>query len=153
MNIAWQYLDKREATVSALKDYASMKHIAAHAPQEIEAARERMTATGGGELHDMPRGPFNPHGGEDRVARAMDAMDALRLKYEQAVEFMAWFHGGWDALAENDRLVLRHFYMAGAQRSVNHVAEVCDALNIERTAAYKRKERALLRLSLLLYGK
>lgn len=153
MNIAWQYLDKRAATVNALKDYESMKHIAANAPQEIAQAREQMTSPGGRALHDMPRGAFDPHAVESRIAGAIDALDALEAKFRQAKAFMAWFHGGWDALNEDERFVLRCFYMADEHRQADNVMDICDAFHIERTSAYKKKDRALSRLSLLLYGR
>ena len=35
MSIAWQYLDKRNAAISALKDYESMQYILAHTPSDI----------------------------------------------------------------------------------------------------------------------
>lgn len=153
MNIAWQYLDKRAATVSALKDYESMKSIAEQAPHELANLRQQMMRINSPAMSDMPRDPFDPHSGESRTARALDALDALSAKYQQALSYMAWFQPGWQALTEDERFVLRCFYMTEEQHQADNVCEICEAFHIERTSAYKKKDRALSRLSLMLYGR
>lgn len=152
MNIAWQYLDKRAATVSVLKDYESMKSIAAQAPDELAKLRQQMLRINSPAMSDMPREPFDPHSGESRTARVLDAMDALSAKYEQALSYMAWFQPGWEALTEDERFVLKCFYMKEEQQTDN-VSEICEVFHIERTSAYKKKDRAVSRLSLMLYGR
>ena len=37
MSIIWKYLDKRSATVDAIKDYGSMQFIIDHTDDEIKA--------------------------------------------------------------------------------------------------------------------
>ena len=39
MNIVWQYLDKRSAAISALKDYGSMAYILEHTGEDIALVR------------------------------------------------------------------------------------------------------------------
>ena len=43
--------------------------------------------------------------------------------------------------------------MDDESKQVDSVGEICERFHIERTSAYKRKDRALSRLTLLLYGK
>lgn len=153
MNIAWQYLDKRAATISALKDYESMKFIAAQAPEEIAEMEQKLLSDSHPAMGDALKNPFNPHAGETRIARTIDAMDALNVKYRQAMAYMAWFQQGWEALTEDERVVLRSFYMAESQSQGDNVNEICEVFHIERTSAYKKKDRAVSRLSLMLYGR
>lgn len=153
MNIAWQYLDKRSATVSALKDYESMKSIAAQAPDELAKLRQQMMRINSPAMSDMPRDPFDPHSGEARTVRTLDALEALSAKYQQALSYMAWFQSAWETLTEDERYVLECFYMKEEQHQADHVSEVCETFHIERTSAYKKKDRAVSRLSLMLYGK
>ena len=120
MNIAWQYLDKRDATISALKDYESMRFITAQAPEMMPAD---------------------------------DTLDALAAKYHQAQAYMAWFQPAWEAITADERFVLQCFYMQAEQQQTDNVYDICEAFRIERTSAYKKKDRALSRLSLMLYGR
>lgn len=46
MNIAWIYLDKRNATINALKDYESMNFLLENAQAEVAAQQDNMTSLG-----------------------------------------------------------------------------------------------------------
>ena len=153
MNIAWLYLDKRNAAINALKDYEGMNYIIQTAPSEIAATQECMTGIGGLALSDMPKGPHNPHAAEDRIVKAMDSISLLNERYRRAEEYMAWFLPAWQMLSEQERFVLSRFYMDDESKQVDSVGEICERFHIERTSAYKKKDRALSRLTLLLYGK
>ena len=153
MNIAWLYLDKRNAAINALKDYEGMNYIIQTAPSEIAATQECMTGIGGLALSDMPKGPHNPHAAEDRIVKAMDSISLLNERYRRAEEYMAWFLPARQTLSEQERFVLSRFYMDDESKQVDSVGEICERFHIERTSAYKRKDRALSRLTLLLYGK
>lgn len=153
MNIAWLYLDKRNAAINALKDYEGMNYIIQTAPSEIAATQECMTGIGGLALSDMPKGPHNPHAAEDRIVKAMDSISLLNERYRRAEEYVAWFLPAWQMLSEQERFVLSRFYMDDESKQVDSVGEICERFHIERTSAYKRKDRALSRLTLLLYGK
>ena len=148
MNIAWQYLDKRAATIEALKDFPGMRHTLSRTEEEIAREKDRMTQVGGAALSDMPRRGFDPGAGENRVASAMDHLEWLEVQQQQAKAYMHWFLGGWRQLSEEDRTVLKAFFL-----QESGVEAVCEALGVERAAAYKRRERAVSRLSLMLYGK
>ena len=153
MNIAWLYLDKRNAAINALKDYEGMNYIIQTAPSEIAATQECMTGIGGLALSDMPKGPHNPHAAEDRIVKAMDSISLLNERYRRAEEYVAWFLPAWQMLSEQERFVLSRFYMDDESKQVDSVGEICERFHIERTSAYKKKDRALSRLTLLLYGK
>ena len=57
MNIVWQYLDKRSAAISALKDYGSMAYILEHTGEDIALVQDRMTAPRASVLTGMPSAP------------------------------------------------------------------------------------------------
>ena len=153
MNIAWLYLDKRNAAINALKDYEGMNYIIQTAPSEIAATQECMTGIGGLALSDMPKGSHDPHAAENRIVKAMDSISLLNERYRRAEEYVAWFLPAWQMLSEQERFVLSRFYMDDESKQVDSVGEICERFHIERTSAYKRKDRALSRLTLLLYGK
>ena len=149
MGIAWKYLDKKSAAADAVKDYGSMKFIIEHTDDEIKAAYEKMGGISSPQFDGMPHA-HNPHAAEDRMAEGMDEISVLRERYREAVEFMGWFKPAWEELTEDERYVLECFYM-GADGPA--VSAVCERFQIERNSAYRRKNRALSKLSVMLYGK
>ena len=153
MNIAWLYLDKRNAAINALKDFESMSYIIENTHSEVASAQESMTSLGSPALSDMPKGPHNPHAAENKVIKAMDTITLLNERYQRALEYMAWFRPAWLALSEDEQFVLSRFYMDAESRQADSVCDICDRFHIERSSAYKKKDRALARLALLLYGK
>ena len=153
MNIIWQYLDKRSAAVNALKDYSSMAYILAHTDEEIAQVHEDTTTLGSPAFTDMPGGSPNPQSGEMRIITAIDEIDVLRERYRQAKEYMEWFQPAWDSLSEDERYVLEAFYGEDNQYGSNAADDVADYFQIERASAYRRKNRALERLTILLFGK
>ncbi|MEH2953441.1 hypothetical protein VV089_10705 [Candidatus Merdisoma sp. JLR.KK011] len=151
MSIIWKYLDKRSAAVDALKDYSNMKFIIEHTDDEIKAAYEKMGGVSSPQSDGMPR-THNPHAVEDRMIKGIEEIDVLKERYRQAVEYMAWFLPAWEELSGDERYVLETFY-SDEERQTDSVYDICDRFHIERTSAYKKKNRALQKLVTLLYGK
>ena len=151
MTIAWTYLDKRGAAVDALKDFASMEYIIANHAEDEEALREDMTAVSAPALGGQPSG-HNPHAGEARLAAQLDEIDVLKERYRQALEYMAWFRPAWNEMPEDEQLLLREFFRDDTNKAavVEHIGET---LHLERAQVYRRKDKAVNRLALLLYGK
>ena len=152
MNIIWQYLDKRSASVNALKDYSSMAYIIAHTDEEIAQVHENTTTLGSPTFTDMPGGSPNPQSGEMRIITAIDEIDVLRERYRQAKEYMEWFQPAWDSLSEDERYVLEQFYWH-EDDVFDAISAISNRFHIERSSAYKRKNRAVSKLTLLLFGK
>ena len=153
MNIIWHYLDKRGATVNALKDFNSMQYILKHTDEEIANVHDDITSVGSPMLSDVPKGPHNPQANENRIVNALNKIDVLKERYSQAVEYMRWFEPAWMALSEDERFVLRSFYWGENDNQTDAVYDICDHFSIERSSAYNKKNRAVDHLALLLYGK
>jgi len=153
MNIIWQYLDKRKAAESALKDYLSMQHIIDHTDEEIAIVHKRMTSVGSPVITDMPKATPDIRSNEKRLVKDIEQIDVLRERYRQAVEYMEWFQPAWMALSEEERYVLKEMFWSVEDSQTDAVYTICEKLNIERTSVYSRKKRAIDHLALLLYGK
>ena len=151
MSIIWKYLDKRSAAVDALKDYSSMEFIIANTSSEITNTRGTMCGVRSPQFDGMPR-THNPQAGEECILKGIEEIDILQERYRQAVEYMEWFKPAWEQLSADERYVLETFYdEEGSQTGA--VYEICDHFHIERSSAYNRKNRALAKLAVLLYGK
>jgi hypothetical protein len=152
MTIAWIYLDKRAAVIDALKDYSSMEYIIRNHADDLDEAEEKLTAMRSSAPTGIP-GTKNPKAGEARLAATLDEIDVLKERYRRALEYMEWFKPAWDALTEDEQFVLSEFYHNEDSRQVDAIGNICDRFHIERSSAYKKKNRALERLTILLYGK
>ncbi len=152
MSIIWKYLDKRSAAVDALKDYSNMKFIISNTDSEVRAAYEKMGGIGSPQMDGMPH-VHNPHAVEDRMVKEIEEIDVLRERYRQAVEYMAWFLPAWEELSEDERYVLETFYGEDNEYGSGSADDIADYFGIERASAYRRKNRALAKLTTLLFGK
>ncbi len=149
MHISWNFLDKRKATVDAIEAYRSMDFIIRNTDEEIKQLRTDMGGASAVNLDGMPHA-HNPQASEEALIAKIDEIDIIKERYRQAVEYMEWFKPAWERLSEDDRYVLELFYMGGAPRTAEMVA---DELGIDRKTVYVRKHRAETRLCVLLYGK
>ena len=150
MSIIWKYLDKRTATINAIKDYESMAFIIRSTEKEIERANEKLTSAGP-KLSDIPS-VHDPKAGEARILSVIDQIDILEERYNQALEYMRWFQPAWDMITDDERYILKMFYTESGY-GYNAIYSIMDKYNIEQSAVYKRKNRALNRLTVLLFGK
>ena len=142
MSIMWKYLDKRSATIAAIKDYDAMQFILSSTGDEIKRTYEKMTGIGSPNYDGMPKA-CNPQAAEDRIIKNIDEIDIIKERYRQAVEYMDWF----------ERYCLEAFYGDSNTYGSSAAYYVAEYLNIEQPTAYKRKNRALDRLTVLLFGK
>ena len=152
MSIVWQYLDKRAAVIAALKDYSVMEFIITNTDDIVKTTQEEMSSLGSPTWDDMPKAP-NLHAGEDRLVRNMDKIEVLRGRYRQALEYMSWFKPAWGQMSEDEREIISEFYMTEDGAQLDAVYNICDRFKIERSSAYNKKNRALNKLVVLLYGK
>lgn len=152
MSIMWKYLDKRSATIAAIKDYDAMQFIINSTDDEIKRTYEKMTSVSSPKWDGMPHA-HNPQAGEDRVLKTIAEIDILKERYRQAVEYMDWFKPAWDQLTDDEQYCLETFYGDGNTYGSSAAYYIAEYLHVEQPTAYKRKNRALDRLTVLLFGK
>ena len=83
----------------------------------------------------------------------MEKIDVIQERFLQAREYMKWFLPAWNALSEDDRFVLDTFFCSCNEYGSGAADAVSDHFSIERSSAYRKKNRALENLTTLLYGK
>ena len=152
MSIMWKYLDKRSATIAAIKDYDAMQFIINNTDDEIKRTYEKMSSVGSPNYDGMPKA-YHPQAAEDRIIKNIDEIDILKERYRQAVEYMDWFRPAWRQLTDDERYCLETFYGDENAYGSSAAYYIAEYLRIEQPTAYKRKNRALERLTVLLFGK
>lgn len=151
MNVLVKYFNKRNGTIEAMNDYGSMKTILQNTDGLIREAYENMEGVGSPKITGLP-GAHDPKAGEARLVSGLDDISILRDRYAQAKAYMEWFQPDWDALDEYEQYVLRTFYLDSVSRC-DAIEAICDHFHVERSTAYNKKNKALSRLSVLLFGK
>lgn len=152
MSIMYNYLDKRSAAIAAIKDYDNMQFIIRNTDSEIVSEREKMVGVGSPNMDGMPH-THNPVAAEDRIVNGIDEIDILKERYRQAVEYMSWFRPAWEQLTDEDRYILKSFYGDEGRYGSNTADYIAEYLGVEQATAYRRRNRALDRLTVLLFGK
>ena len=151
MNISWVFLDKCQATLDAVRAFDQMQYAIDHTDEDIKRVRERISDIGSPKMSGMPSGPHNPHSTEGKIVDAIDEIDTLKEKYWQAVEYMKWFKPAWEYMSEEERYVLETMCLDNDYGD-NAVYVVADKLHLSRARGYRKKERAVKKLTRLLYG-
>ena len=151
MNVLVKYFNKRNGTIEAMNDHGSMKTILQNTDGLIREAYENMEGVGSPKITGLP-GAHDPKAGEARLVSGLDDISILRDRYAQAKAYMEWFQPAWDALDEYEQYVLRTFYLDSVSRC-DAIEAICDHFHVERSTAYNKKNKALSRLSVLLFGK
>ena len=114
--------------------------------------RQDMVRIGGMRFEESAHGARNPQAGENQILHGIAEIDVLEERKRQAEEFMAWFQPAWDALGEDEKTVLTMFYLSENGKT-DAIEEISERFCVERSSAYKKKDRALAHLALLLYGR
>ena len=148
--IAWKYIDKSSATVSAIRDYNSMRDIINITPQDIKDLYDRMVSPRSGKMSHTPRA-YNPGQAEEMLTASLDKLDAMQERYRLAIEYMSWFEPAWGSLTDNEQTILREYYMGDKQRSGASI-RIQERLNFSASQVERLRHKALTRLSVLLLG-
>lgn len=151
MEIFWKYIDKRGAAIAALKDRPYMQYIIDHTDQEIKELYQALSDPRSVQF-EYTSSSGDVHAGESKIAGAIDKSSVMEHRYEEALAYMKWFEGAWEALSEDDRYVLEAFYGKDREYGDGVADEISEVFHIERSSAYRRKNRAVEKLALLLYG-
>lgn len=129
-----------------------MVFILSHTDEEIKNTREQMNGISGPKFDGLPKA-HNPQATEERIVNGVNEIDVLKERYRQAAEYMEWFKPAWEQLSEEERYVLEAFYSKDNAYGSGTIYTLAEHFHIDRNAAYKKKNRALDRLTVLLFGK
>jgi len=147
--IALKYINKNAATVAAIRDYENMRFIINNTPQEIKDVYAQMTSPRGQKLSGMPSAR-NPQSGTNKLVDQIDKLDILRERYNQAIEYMAWFEPAWSSLTDTEQRILSEFYMTGNQKS-GATYRLMDEFSYSESHIERLRSNALNHLRSLLY--
>lgn len=138
---------KREAA-DKLRNYEAHREALDSIPKEIKrlelayagirsATTDATPVSGGGNTR------------EDSMLSNIVHRDELKRRLKEVKLWVSVVDRALAVLDDEERLVLDRFYI---HRAKGAVAELCDRLNLEKSAVYDRRDKALRHFTLALYG-
>lgn len=135
---AVEHLQKYDAMQQAIKSIPSEILRLEQAAQSIGAARP-----------DQPRVKKSISSGEDRMINHLIQKQELERSFENARLWVYSTDRALDILTPDERTILLRMYV-NPQRGV--VASLCETLGVEQSTIYRKRDAALYRFTLALYG-
>ncbi len=138
---------KREA-IDKLKNYEAHREALENIPKEIKRLESAYAGIRSATTDGTPiSGGGNTR--EDSMLSNIVHRDELKRRLKEARLWVAQVDKALSVLDDEERLVLDRFYI---HRAKGNVGELCERLNLEKTAVYDRRDKALRRFTIALYG-
>ncbi len=137
-----------ECAIQDLKKYKGLKESIVNIGERIEALEIKFTGLKGQRITAMPTGD-SVGALDDFLLDNIVERERLKMLLEANTKLLNIIDRGLEALSENDRLIIEHFYI---DRRANHAVELMKRLNVEQSQVYRMKDRALYRFTTSMYG-
>lgn len=138
---------KTEA-IDKLRQYEARKNALQSIPRELESLRSARRNIRSATADSTPtRGGGN--GREDAMLSSIVKEQELERSLKTAREWVVAVESGLAILSKEERLVLDRFYISPAKGNVDRL---CEELHVEKTQVYARKDAAIWKFTIALYG-
>lgn len=138
---------KREA-IDKLKNYEAHRQALENIPREIKRLESAYTGLRSASTENAPvSGGVGTR--EDCVLSNIVLRDELKRRLKEARLWTAQVDKALAVLGEEEKLVLDRFYI---HRAKGNAGELCERLNVEQATVYRKRDSALRRFTIALYG-
>jgi len=134
--------------IEKLKQYEAKKRSLQNIPEEIKRLESAMQSIRSATADGNPV-QGGGSGREDMYLSNIVRREELERSLEQAQKWVALADAGLEILTAEERLILDRFYINPAKGNVDRL---CGELGIEKSQVYNRKDAALRRFTISLYG-
>ena len=134
--------------VEKLRQYEAKKRSLPNIPEEIKRLEADMRGIRSATADGTPVSGGGS-GREDMMLNNIVQREELERSLEQAEMWVELVDAGLEILTEEERLILDRFYINPARGNVDRL---CGELGIEQSSVYRRRDKALHRFTLSLYG-
>lgn len=142
-------MDWKAEAIEKLQGYNGQRQALDRIPLELERLGAAYTGIRSAKVDGMPRSGSSASGREDAMISNIVHRDELKRQLKEARLWVEIVDNGLSVLDEEDRLTLEYCYIHKVKGSIN---ELCYQLNVDTSAAYRRRDLALRRFTLALYG-
>lgn len=138
---------KTEA-VEKLRRYEAMQRSIVNIPQELRRLEAESTALKSG-LAARPSGSRNIRRREDFLMDNLVARQQLQWSLDQAQNWTQTVGRALSTLAPEEQLILQQLYILPHTGALE---QLCEKLGVEKSSVYRRRDKALQKFTLGLYG-
>ena len=138
---------KSEA-IEKLRQYEAKKRSLQNIPEEIRRLESAMKSIRSATADGTPVSGGGS-GREDMMLSNIVHREELERSLDQAKKWVAFVDAGLEILTEEERLILDRFYINPAKGNVDRL---CGELGIEQSSVYRRRDKAVHRFTVCLYG-
>ena len=141
-------MDWKQEAVDKLQQYEARQQALDSIPEEIKRLEIENVSIRSAVSNAVPaRGSGSKR--EDAMLSNIVRREELARQLESTQAWVRLVDRGLSALDDEERLVLDRFYI---HRYRGHVERLIDELGVEAKMVYRRKDRALRRFTMALYG-
>lgn len=141
-------MDWKKEAADKLRDLELKREALRNIPMEKERVRSCMEGIrSAGVDGDPVKGSTNRR--EERLLGCIVKLDELERQETQARLWVEMVSGALEQLGKEERLVLDRLYICPLKGNVDRL---CEELALERASVYRRRDQALRRFTLAMYG-
>lgn len=142
-------MDWKADALEKLRDYEANRKALDNIPLELERLEAAYAGIRAASLDGMPRSGSSASHREDAMLSNIVRRDELKRRLKEAQLWVKIVDGGLSVLDDEDRLTLELCFIRRVKGSLD---DLCERLCIEKSTAYRRRDLALRRFTLALYG-
>jgi len=138
----------KDVAIERLRDYRAKKQALRNIPLEIEEMKSTMTSLRSARPDRIPvKGGGFSH--EDKVLSCVVRKEELQRALDRAKLSVDEITGALQILSQEEQLILDRFYINPAK---GNVERFCVELYTEQSTVYRRKDVALRKFTIAMYG-
>ena len=142
-------MDWKAEAIDKLQGYEARQADMERIPRELERLGASYTGIRAARLDSMPRAGSSASKREEAMISNITCRDDLKRKLKEAQLWVEIVDGGLSVLDDDERLVLELLFMRPAKGNIDRL---CEQLCVEKSTAYRRRDEALRRFTIALYG-
>ncbi len=139
----------RAEAIEKLQGYEAHCQALEYIPQELSRLGVCATGIRAAQLDGMPRAGSCSSSRENYMLDNITCRDDLQRKLKEAKLWVDIVNRGLSILDDEERLALELCFI---HRAKGAIMELCERLNVEKSTAYHRRDDALRRFTMALYG-
>lgn len=137
---------KQEA-IDRLQKYTAMEKAVENLPEELKRVEQQ--SYGLTSKPDTLRVDYTPKAGDNAMLNHLVHRQELEMAYENARIWVSTTRRAMLALTREDQAILYSMYVQPQKGAVN---KLCEQLGVEQSSVYRKRDSALYRFTLALYG-
>lgn len=142
-------MDWKQEAIDKLRDYEAHKKALESIPLELERLGAAYTGIRAAKVDGTPRSGSSISAREDSMLSNIVHRDELKRRLKEARLWVAQVDKALSVLDDKERLVLELCFIRKVKGAID---SLCERLNLEKSAAYRRRDLALRCFTLALYG-